>query len=50
MLRPGGFFLTNYAVSPAPPLESSASLTTTVSFDRQNNGDTLFWYQRAAQK
>lgn len=46
MLRPGGFFLTNYAVSPTAPMETSASLVTSVDFDRQHNGDTLFWYQR----
>jgi hypothetical protein len=46
MLRPGGFFLTNYAMSPVAPLEPSAILTTTVSFDDQHNGDTLFWYRR----
>ena len=46
MLRPGGFFLTNYAVSPSAPMESTASLVTTVDFDRQHNGDTLFWYRR----
>jgi hypothetical protein len=46
MLRPGGFFLTNYAVVPAAPMEPSAGLMTTVAFDRQHNGDTLFSYQR----
>ena len=46
MLRPGGFFLTNYAVSPSAPMESTASLVTSVEFDRQHNGDTLFWYRR----
>jgi len=46
MLRPGGFLLTNYAVSPLPPMEAEASLVTPVFWDRQNNGDTLFWYQR----
>ena len=46
MLRPGGFFLTNYAVVPTAPMESSASLITTVYWDRQHNGDTLFWCQR----
>src|SRR4051812_48841390 len=46
MLRPGGFFLTNYAVSPLPPLESQPSLRTPVFWDRQGNGDTLFWYGR----
>ena len=46
MLRPGGFFVTNYAVSPLPPLEPSASIVTSVFFDRQQNGDTLFCYRR----
>jgi hypothetical protein len=46
MLRPGGFFLTNYAVAPAAPFDSDAGLVTTVYFDRQQNGDTLFWYRR----
>jgi SAM-dependent methyltransferase len=46
MLRPGGFFLTNYAVSPLAPMEPEASLMTPVFWDRQGNGDTLFWYQR----
>ena len=43
---PGGYFVTNYAVSPLPPLEASASIVTPVFFDRQGNGDTLFCYQR----
>jgi SAM-dependent methyltransferase len=46
MLRPGGFFLTNYAVAPSAPIESTASFMTTVDFDRQHNGDTLFGYRR----
>ncbi len=46
MLRPGGFLLTNYAVSPLAPMEAEASLVTPVFWDRQGNGDTLFWYQR----
>jgi SAM-dependent methyltransferase len=46
MLRPGGFFVTNYAVSPLPPLKSPPGLATSVFFDRQQNGDTLFCYQR----
>ena len=46
MLRPGGYFVTNYAVSPLPPLEPSASVVTSVFFDKQGNGDTLFCYQR----
>jgi hypothetical protein len=46
MLRPGGYFVTNYAVSPVSPLESKASIVTSVFFDRQQNGDTLFCYQR----
>ena len=46
MLRPGGYFVTNYAVSPVPPLEPSAGIVTPVFFDRQGNGDTLYCYQR----
>jgi len=46
MLRLGGFFVTNYAVSPLPPLKSPPGLVTSVFFDRQQNGDTLFCYQR----
>ena len=47
MLRPGGFFLTNYAAAPPPPMESTASHVIAVFFDRQQqNGDTLFCYQR----
>ncbi len=46
MLRPGGYFLTNYALVPAPPLEPSASVISPVFFDRQQNGDTMFCYRR----
>ena len=46
MLRPGGYFMTNYAVVAAPPLEPSASIVTSVFFDRQQNGDTVFCYRR----
>jgi len=46
MLKPGGYFLTNYAVTPQPPMESAASETTTVYFDRQKNGDTIYAYRR----
>jgi len=46
MLRPGGFFLTNYAVSRPAPLEAAAGPITTTYWDRQRNFDTLFWYQR----
>ena len=46
MLRPGGYFITNYAVSPVAPLEATASIVTSVFFDKQGNGDTLFCYQR----
>ena len=35
MLRPGGYFVTNYAVSPVAPLEPSASIVTSVFFDKQ---------------
>ena len=46
MLRPGGYFMTNYALVAAPPLEPSASIVTSVFFDRQQNGDTVFCYRR----
>jgi hypothetical protein len=46
MLRPGGFFVTNYAVVPVAPLESAAGIVTPVFFDREQNGDTLFCYKR----
>jgi SAM-dependent methyltransferase len=46
MLKPGGFFLTNYAVAPLPPLESKAGIVTPVFFDKQQNGDTVYCYQR----
>lgn len=46
MLKPGGFFLTNYPVAPLPPMETTASQTTAVYFDRQQNGDTIYAYQR----
>jgi SAM-dependent methyltransferase len=46
MLKPGGYFITNYAVAPVAPLEPSASIVTSVFFDKQGNGDTLFCYQR----
>jgi hypothetical protein len=44
MLRPGGVFITNTAVLPTPPLQSSASyLRVAHTPDRY---DELFWYQR----
>ena len=46
MLKPGGYFITNHAVTPLAPLEASASIITSVFFDRQGNGDTVFCYQR----
>jgi SAM-dependent methyltransferase len=46
MLRPGGYFVTNYAVAPTLPLEPTAAIVTTVYFDQQQNGDTLFCYRR----
>jgi SAM-dependent methyltransferase len=46
MLRPGGFLLSNYALSPTPPFEPTAGLVTKVFWDRQSNGDTLFGYRR----
>ena len=46
MLRPGGYFVTNYAVFPSAPMEPSASVVTKVEHTRQHTGDTLFWYVR----
>ena len=47
MLRPGGYFLTNYSVAPSASLEAVPGLTTAVFFDRQNNGDAVYVYRRA---
>ncbi len=46
MLRPGGYFLTNYAVAPSATMEAAPGLTTPVFFDRQGNGDTIYFYRR----
>jgi len=46
MLRPGGLFLTNYAVSPLPPMEPKAAAVVPVFWDNRKQGDTLFWYRR----
>ena len=46
MLRPGGYFIINHAVSPVAPFEPSAGIVTSVFFDRQGHADTLFCYQR----
>ena len=46
MLRPGGYFLTNYAVAPSASMEALPSLTSPVFFDRQGNGDTIYCYRR----
>ena len=46
MLRPGGFFLTNYLVQPLAPMEPVASLVTKVEDATPTGGNTLFWYQR----
>jgi len=46
MLKPGGIFLTNYAVTPLPPLEALPGQTTSVYFDKQGNGDTIYAYVR----
>jgi hypothetical protein len=46
MLRPGGLFLTNYAVAPSTQLEALSSLTARVFFDKQGNGDTIYCYRR----
>lgn len=46
MLRPGGLFLTNYAVAPSAAMEPLPQLTTRVFFDNQGNGDSVFCYRR----
>jgi SAM-dependent methyltransferase len=46
MLRPGGYFLTNYAVASSASMQAVPELTTRVFFDRQNNGDTVYCYER----
>lgn len=46
MLRPGGYFLTNYSMTAAAPFEPSAVLTSSELFDRQQNGDTMYCYRR----
>jgi len=46
MLKPGGLFLTNHAVFPVSPLESSPCQVTVVYWDRQRNLDRFFSYRR----
>jgi hypothetical protein len=46
MLRPGGFFLTNYEVHPLAPMDAAPVLSTAVQRTGQEVGDTLFWYRR----
>jgi len=46
MLRPGGIFLTNYAVTPSAQMEALPQVTTRVFFDAQGNGDSVFVYRR----
>ena len=48
MLRPGGLFLTNYAVTPRPPMLPAARLITKVFWDRQHNGDTMLVYEKTS--
>lgn len=46
MLRPRGVFLSNNAVFPTPPMDSSVSFITVAYSGRPNDGDTIFWYRR----
>ena len=46
MLKPGGVFLTNYDVTPLPPMDALPDHTTSVFFDKQQNGDTVFAYRK----
>ena len=48
MLKPGGFFLTNYAITPRPPMSASPWLVTKVFWDRQQNGDTMLVYEKTS--
>ena len=44
MLRPGGVFVTNTAIFPTPPLQSSASYLRVAHTSERY--DEMFWYQR----
>ena len=46
MLRPGGLFLTNYAVVPAASMDPAPLAVTKVFWDRQHNGDTVFTFRK----
>jgi SAM-dependent methyltransferase len=46
MLRPGGIFLTNYAVAPSAQMDALPQLTTRVFFDDKGNGDSVYVYRR----
>jgi SAM-dependent methyltransferase len=46
MLKPGGLFLTNYAIAPSAQMEALPELTTRVFFDAQGNGDSVYCYRR----
>jgi SAM-dependent methyltransferase len=50
MLRPGGFLLSNNALLELPGSNMhSVDYETVVYSDRENDGDHIVWYQRAAQ-
>jgi SAM-dependent methyltransferase len=46
MLKPGGLFLTNYAIAPSAQMEALPRLTTRVFFDAEGNGDSVYCYRR----
>ena len=46
MLRPGGFLVTNNAMSPSAPMSAAAVFASTTYWDRERHFDSLFWYQR----
>lgn len=46
MLRPGGFVVTDSAITPGLEFDPSAASVTPVYFDRQQNGATLYCYRR----
>jgi hypothetical protein len=46
MLAPGGVFLTNYRVSPSPPLDPTPRFEEKVFWDDKGRGDTIYAYRK----
>ena len=49
MLAPGGFFITNYAVSPVAPARAVRQHRDVRVLRQAGNGDTLFCYRQAVK-